>query len=487
MTEELKEIGLNVGHRSVGRLMRQNGISVVRTRKYKATTDSDHKFNIAPNLLDRNFTADLPNQKWAGDISYVWTREGWLYLAVILDLHSRRVIGWAVSNRMKRDLAIRAAVSIHPKGLPHERTQAMSEVTVTTLNARPVLVPLSRPVVVMTGQVTSAPLVLIDLECSDGSVGRTYLFTYTPLALRATAALLRDLAPVIEGSAANPRDLRALLLGRLKLLGAEGLTLMAIAGIDMAAWDALARRMDRPLYDVLGGASKALPTYNSNGMGLIGPTKVADEAKALLSDGGFSGLKVRLGYPDVATDSAVLNEVRDAVGEAITIVMDYNQGLSVAEAKQRISVLAAHNLGWIEEPVAFDDYTGLAELRAISPIPIQGGENHWGPGDMARAIHARALDLVMIDVMKIGGITGWIEASSLAQAAGLPVSSHLFPEASTHLLCADPSAHWLEWVDWASPILDAPYEVINGMVSPPDRPGMGLDWNEGEVARYLAI
>ncbi|KHA54135.1 transposase [Sulfitobacter geojensis] len=108
MTEELKEIGLNVGHRCVGRLMRGNGISVVRTRKHKVTTDSDHKLNIAPNLLDRDFVADQPNQKWAGDISYVWTREVWLYLAVILYLHSRRVIGWAVSNRMKRDLAIRA-------------------------------------------------------------------------------------------------------------------------------------------------------------------------------------------------------------------------------------------------------------------------------------------------------------------------------------------------------------------------------------------
>ncbi len=108
MTEELKEVGVDVGHRRVGRLMRENGIVVERTRKFKATTDSDHTFNIAPNLLDRDFMAERPNQKWAGDISYIWTREGWLYLAVILDLHSRRVIGWAVSNRMKRDLAIRA-------------------------------------------------------------------------------------------------------------------------------------------------------------------------------------------------------------------------------------------------------------------------------------------------------------------------------------------------------------------------------------------
>ena len=124
MTEELKEIGLEVGHRRVGRLMRQNGISVVRTRKYKVTTDSNHKFNIAPNLLNRNFSADRPNQKWVVDISYIWTREGWLYLAVVLDLYSRRVIGWAVSNRMKRDLAIRAlnmAIALRrpPKGCIH--------------------------------------------------------------------------------------------------------------------------------------------------------------------------------------------------------------------------------------------------------------------------------------------------------------------------------------------------------------------------------
>jgi putative transposase len=124
MTEELKEIGLEVGHRRVGRLMRQNGISVVRTHKYKVTTDSNHKFNIAPNLLNRNFTAQRSNQKWVVDISYIWTREGWLYLAVVLDLYSRRVIGWAVSNRMKRDLAIRAlnmAIALRrpPKGCIH--------------------------------------------------------------------------------------------------------------------------------------------------------------------------------------------------------------------------------------------------------------------------------------------------------------------------------------------------------------------------------
>ncbi len=108
MTQELKELGLSVGHRRVGRIMRQNSISVVRTRKYKATTSSNHRFNIAPNWLEQNFTAERPNQKWAGDISYIWTREGWSYLAVVLDLYSRRVVGWATSNRLKSDLAVQA-------------------------------------------------------------------------------------------------------------------------------------------------------------------------------------------------------------------------------------------------------------------------------------------------------------------------------------------------------------------------------------------
>ena len=108
MTEELKELGLNVGHRRVGRLMRENSIVVIRTRKYKVTTDSNHTLAVAPNLLDRDFSATAPNQKWAGDITYIWTSEGWLYLAVILGLYSRRIIGWAVSSRMKRGLAIQA-------------------------------------------------------------------------------------------------------------------------------------------------------------------------------------------------------------------------------------------------------------------------------------------------------------------------------------------------------------------------------------------
>ena len=124
MTDELRDQGIVIGERRVGRLMRENDIRIVRTHKFKRTTNSNHNHNIAPNLLDGDFQATGPNQKWAGDISYLWTAEGWLYLAVIIDLYSRRVIGWAVSDRLKRDLPIEAlkrAIALRqpPPGVIH--------------------------------------------------------------------------------------------------------------------------------------------------------------------------------------------------------------------------------------------------------------------------------------------------------------------------------------------------------------------------------
>jgi transposase InsO family protein len=124
MTEELRSLDFVVSERRVARLMKDNNIHIKRTHKFKRTTDSDHNHNVAPNLLEGDFTTTGPNQKWAGDITYIQTQEGWLYLAVIIDLYSRRVIGWAVSKRMKRDLVMQAlqrAIALRkpPKGVIH--------------------------------------------------------------------------------------------------------------------------------------------------------------------------------------------------------------------------------------------------------------------------------------------------------------------------------------------------------------------------------
>jgi mandelate racemase len=164
---------------------------------------------------------------------------------------------------------------------------------------------------------------------------------------------------------------------------------------------------------------------------------------------------------------------------------DYNQSLSVADAIERSSALARENLHWIEEPTSADDDAGHATIRTKSHTRIQIGENWWGPREMAKSLAAGACDLGMPDAMKIGGVTGWLRAAALAQTAGLPLSSHLFPEVSAHLLAASPTRHWLEYVDWAEPILRTPLRIADGHAVPSETPGSGIEWNEDNVGRYL--
>jgi mandelate racemase len=139
---------------------------------------------------------------------------------------------------------------------------------------------------------------------------------------------------------------------------------------------------------------------------------------------------------------------------------------------------------WIEEPVRADDFSGSHQVRLKVNTPIQIGENFMGPEQMAQALAAGACDYVMPDAQRIGGVTGWLRAAALAQGAGVEMSSHLFPEASCHLLAATPTCHWLEYVDWADPILKNPVELKGGNVVIPERPGLGMEWNEKAVKRY---
>ena len=200
---------------------------------------------------------------------------------------------------------------------------------------------------------------------------------------------------------------------------------------------------------------------------------------------GFTAIKVRLGYPDARTDVDVVQAVRRSVGDGMRLMSDYNQALSVAEALRRCDALADAGLEWIEEPTRADDHEGHAQIRRKSRVPIQIGENWWGPHDMAKSLAAGACDLGMPDAMKVGGVTGWLRAAALAESAGLPLSCHLFPEVSAHLLAVSPTAHWLEYVDWAEPVLQQPLRVHEGHAVIPDEPGSGIHWNEEQVARLL--
>jgi mandelate racemase len=359
-----------------------------------------------------------------------------------------------------------------------------NQLTVRDLRVRAVKVPMRLPLQTSSGTITTAPLALIDLITEEGLTGCAYLFCYTPLVLKPVAMLLGELAQVIRGADAAPHVLEGQLQRRFRLLGNKGLTAMALAGIDMAAWDALAKANDLPLARLLGGEPKPVPAYNSCGLGLIGAERATQEAIELVAPG-FHAVKLRLGYPDLRTDLAVVRAVRHALGDDVVVMADYNQALSVSEATRRVRALADEGLHWVEEPTLADDYTGHARIRKKAGVPIQMGENWWGAHEMKMCVAAGASDLVMPDVMKIGGVSGWRRAATIAEAAGLPVSSHLFPEISAHLLAVTPGAHWLEYVDWAEPVLQAPVRIADGHVSAGNLPGVGIAWDEDAVKRFL--
>jgi mandelate racemase len=360
-----------------------------------------------------------------------------------------------------------------------------ARLTLRELRSRAVQVPLKLPLQTSGGAVREAPLALIDLVTEEGISGHAYLFCYTPLALKPVVQLLDNLSAMLKGDAVAPLEIDQKLQRTFRLLGATGITAMAMAGIDMAAWDALARAAGLPLACLLGGTLRPVPAYNSCGLGIIGASRAAAEAAELVAPG-FSGVKVRLGYPDAHTDVEVVRAVRRAIGDGVQLMSDYNQALNVAEALRRSEALRDEGLAWIEEPTRADDHEGHAQIRRKARVPIQIGENWWGPHDMAKSIAAGSCDLGMPDAMKIGGVTGWQRAAALAEAHGLPISSHLFPEISAHLLAVSPTAHWLEYVDWAEPILQAPLRIDNGAAVIAEVAGAGIEWNDEAVRRFLA-
>jgi mandelate racemase len=357
--------------------------------------------------------------------------------------------------------------------------------TFKDLRARPVVLKLKRPVIARIATITDWPLILIDLHTEEGIVGRSYLEPYVIKSMRYLVPALNDLGDLLKGRRVAPVEIYDAARKSLHFVGYQGLSMIAVAGLDMAAWDALAKAADMPLCVLLGGSVGSVKSYNSNGLWLKEPEAVAAEAVQLRDEGGFSGLKLRLGRDRIEDDLAAIEAVRHTIGTNMQLMVDFNQGLTLADALQRCHILDDLGLTWIEEPIVYDNLDGCAQLAAELKTPIQIGENFYGPRDLHLALQKKACDFVMPDFMRIGGVTGWLKAAAIAGAAGTPMSTHLYPEVAAQVMRVTETAHWLEWQDWADPILQKPYEIKNGFLHIPDVPGVGLEWNEDAVAANL--
>ena len=363
---------------------------------------------------------------------------------------------------------------------------SLEELTLRSIRARPVVLKLKRPVVARIATLIEWPLILIDLHTEEGVIGRGYLEPYLRKSMRYLIPALHDLGEMLKGRRVAPIEFYEACRKSLHFVGYEGMSMIAVAGIDMAAWDALARAAGVPLCVLLGGSVGPVPAYNSNGLWLRSPAEVASEAAELRDEGGFRGLKLRLGRERLADDLTTIEAVRDAVGSEMSLMVDFNQGLQLGEALERCHAIDELGLAWIEEPIVYDNLEGYARLTADLKTPIQIGENFYGPRALYTALQMKACDYAMPDFMRIGGVTGWQRAAAIAAAAGIPISTHLYPEVAAHVMRVSETAHWLEWQDWANPILQQPYEVKSGELQIPNVPGVGLAWDEKAVAPHLA-
>jgi mandelate racemase len=351
---------------------------------------------------------------------------------------------------------------------------------IKSVKARAVVTPMVRPLRNAFGVIDVAPLLLIDVATDQGITGRSYLFAYSKVTLKPFVHLVEEIGLDLVGKPVAPYDLMAAMDAKFRLLGTQGLVGMAISGLDMAFWDVLGQAAGKPVVELLGGSAKPIKAYDSYGA----IEADADEKAVRRSlDQGFRGIKIKGGDGDAANDERRVKGLRKLLGPDISLMLDFNQSLDPAEAKRRIDRLAPYDLTWIEEPVPQENLSGHAEVRETSPIPIQSGENWWFPRGFAEAIAAGASDFIMPDLMKVGGITGWLGVAGQANAASIPMSSHILPEASAHVLAVTPTAHWLEFLDFAGLILADPVKIVDGAVTARG-PGLGLEWNEAAIKKY---
>ena len=353
---------------------------------------------------------------------------------------------------------------------------------ISGIGAQAVMAPLAQPITTAQAAIPTAPLVIVRVQTDSGIEGTAYIFAYTPMLLAPLVQVLDGLDDALRGMSAAPRDVDRWGTAHFRLVGRQGVLGMALAGLDLALWDAQGKSAGQPVCALLGASPRPIRAYDSQGVFKPG----RDEPLIAASlDAGFTALKVKLGFPTLGEDLHALKSLRDIVGRDHTLMLDFNQSLDTPEAIRRIRAFedADIDLAWVEEPVPAEDIAAYRDIRAQVATPIQSGENWWHAADAARMIDTT--DHAMPDLIKIGGITGWTRAAAMAEARAVPVSSHLFIEASAHALAATPNAHFLEWLDIAGGLLAEPAQLTDGHVTARG-PGLGLVWDADKLQHHAA-
>ncbi len=332
-------------------------------------------------------------------------------------------------------------------------------------------------------------IVPVEVETDDGAVGvgATYFGGALTGSLKQAVEELGALC--VGEDPVRVEAVTAKLRGAAGSAGPGGIFNLAISAIDTALWDLRAKSMNLPLWKVLGGARDRVPTYASGALmrGLSLDRVV--QAAATLKDRGWREMKTQLALPGETTPAKEverMRRVREAIGPDIKLMCDINQRWRPEQAidiGKRVED-AGVGLFWLEDVTTADDFAGLSRVTAALSTPIAGGEYVWGIVPFRHMVEARSVDVVMIDLVRVGGITQWMKVAGMAEAFNLPVVSHLIPEVHVHLIGAIPNGLTVEYMPWLMPLFEEVPQQQNGELLMPTAPGLGLKFNKSTIDRY---
>jgi L-talarate/galactarate dehydratase len=346
--------------------------------------------------------------------------------------------------------------------------------------------PADNPLVVgLPAPADTREFVTIELQTDTGLVGIGLTFfggALTPALKSAVEAL----AALLVGD--DPTQVEAIAAKLRRAAGSSGpggIFTLALSAIDIACWDLRGKAAGQSVCALLGGLRSRVPTYASGALMRVHPVDYLAKAGPRLVDMGFRQMKMQCGSePTVGASVERVRVLREAIGPDIDLMCDINQLWSVHHAIDVARRVEPYHLYWLEDPVAHDDYAGLARVADALTTPIAAGEYHYGIVPFRHLLEARSIDIVMIDVLRVGGITQWLKVAGMAEAFNLPVVSHLVPEIHVHLIAAIPNGLTVEYMPWSLRLFEETPVLARGELTVPSRPGLGLAFDGKAIERY---
>lgn len=355
---------------------------------------------------------------------------------------------------------------------------------ITDLRTVPVALPLDKSIGNATARITVFSCIAVFLDTDEGMVGENLIFTIRPEQVKLLDAMVHVLRDAVIGR--SPDDTAAVWAEcwkRINFIGFSGVSIMGISAIDGAMWDLRGKAAGLSISRLLGRARDRVPAYASGGLWLSQSTDELVEQAGGFAAAGFKAMKLRLaGRADV--DLPRLRAVRQAIGNEVKLMVDANQVLDAKAAIRLGRQMAEYGIGWFEEPVPAHDLEQSAEVAAALDMPVASGENDYTLHGFKRLLDAKAADILMPDLQRVGGVSEFVRAGALAAAYNKPVSSHLFPEMSLQVMGSIPNATLLEHLEWYSPLYQEQMQMEAGDILVPDRPGWGFSLDLDQLQHF---